>query len=252
MKNKLIITSDLHGQLPDIKEAADILVIAGDICPNFYRIFTHDIQSRAMQRECKSQIDWLKTTFQDWILKLDILQVVCTWGNHDWIGQFSSIVPKIEHCHILNDTPLTINGIKFFGSPWQLPFCDWAFNTTEDKLKDYFYLIPDDTEILIAHSPPYKYCDTTKNDRSKYLGSKSLNNRIRQLKSLKLVCCGHIHTGYGIATLKEGPKIINASLINEEYKMTQQPVVIYIEDNKLSNVDYLNINFEPSIQTNNI
>lgn len=72
---KIIVTSDLHGTLPEIKTEFDLLLICGDICP----VWNHD---RRYQKE------WLNTDFADWIKSLPyknaLSRVVCIAGNHDY------------------------------------------------------------------------------------------------------------------------------------------------------------------------
>ena len=59
-----------------------------------------------------------------------------------------------------------INGIKFYGSPWQNWFYSWAFNFPESDLDDgetvatrKYSQIPDDVNVLISHGPPYNFGD---------------------------------------------------------------------------------------------
>ena len=68
---KLIAISDLHGNLPEIKEKADIMIIAGDISP------------LNIQGNKPKMIKWLKTTFIDWINSLNVEKVHLIAGNHD-------------------------------------------------------------------------------------------------------------------------------------------------------------------------
>jgi len=50
----------------------------------------------------------------------------------------------------------TIEDLKFWGSPVQPEFFNWAFNRErgEDICK-HWDLIPDDTDILITHGPAF-------------------------------------------------------------------------------------------------
>ena len=63
--------SDLHGTLPEIKEEADILLIAGDIMP---------LQT---QRDMEESEMWFKDSFLPWTDSLPIKYVVLVGGNHD-------------------------------------------------------------------------------------------------------------------------------------------------------------------------
>ena len=52
--------------------------------------------------------------------------------------------------------------IKIWGSPWQPEFYNWAFNLirNSEELKAKWDAIPNDTDILITHGPPFGYQDT--------------------------------------------------------------------------------------------
>ena len=55
-------------------------------------------------------------------------------GNHDFIFQESPAeVPPFAWIY-LEDSGVEINGLKIWGSPWQLPFFDWAYNMEEEDL----------------------------------------------------------------------------------------------------------------------
>ena len=68
---RLIAISDLHGNLPEIKEQADIMIIAGDISPLY-------IQGRK-----SDMTNWLKNEFIDWINSLNVETVYLIAGNHE-------------------------------------------------------------------------------------------------------------------------------------------------------------------------
>jgi len=62
----------------------------------------------------------------------------------------------LTNCTYLEDSSVTIEGYKIHGSPWTPEFCGWAFmlENEKDMLKKW-KMIPDDTDILITHGPPY-------------------------------------------------------------------------------------------------
>jgi predicted phosphodiesterase len=67
---KIAITSDFHGNLPDI-EKSELLCICGDICPttNHKNVY---------------QEYWLLNKFVPWINNLDVEKVILIAGNHDF------------------------------------------------------------------------------------------------------------------------------------------------------------------------
>jgi len=91
-----------------------------------------------------------------------------------------------------------IEGVRFWGSPWQPWFFDWAFNLERgEEIRAKWELIPDDTEVLITHGPPQGHGDMT--SRGEGAGCADLLARIRQVKP-RYHLFGHIHEGYGTST----------------------------------------------------
>lgn len=55
----------------------------------------------------------------------------------------------------LRDAGVSIEGINFWGSPWQPWFYDWAFNVQRGaEIAAKWALIPNDVHVLITHGPP--------------------------------------------------------------------------------------------------
>lgn len=214
--------ADLHGFLPDPKSiSGDLLLIAGDICPTFYGPIGF--------RESMAQLGWLNSTFRDWIDKVaKSRMVVAIWGNHDIIGEDApSLAPKFPWV-ILQDDFMVYKKYKIYGSPWTPRFHDWAFNLDEDQLERKWKHIPDDTDIVLVHGPPYKIGDLARN--GDFTGSPSLRKRMLELQP-KLCVYGHIHEGRGIYDLG-ATKFVNASLRNAIHEAVYEPIEIDL-DNRL-------------------
>lgn len=201
---KLCCISDLHGHLPALPDA-DVLVIAGDICP----VENHKLYYQQW---------WLDTVFRKW---LPDMPVVAIWGNHDWIGEHLEMVPDLPW-HLLTDQSVDIDGIRFYGTPWQREFCSWAFNLTEAELAIKYAAIPG-CDVLVSHGPPLGYGDNG-------LGSPSLTEAIRRLR-IPLTICGHIHEGYGRFE-DSGLTIVNASVRDEKYRVVNSPIVVEVRTAK--------------------
>lgn len=71
-------------------------------------------------------------------------------------------------------------------------------------------LIPNDTDILITHCPPYSGLDRTIDGQ--HMGSRELLRRLEQLSNLKLHVFGHIHESFGNIEFG-GPILANVSNI---------------------------------------
>lgn len=151
-------------------------------------------------------------------------------GNHDWLFEISptlakDVVEEYENIIYLEDNGVKLDGIKFWGTPVSKPFLNWAFNRPEEKLEQHWKAIPDDTDILITHSAPYKIMDygpiTDHNT-----GSPSLYREVIERIKPTIHCFGHIHNGYGIYNHESGVKFINASNLDEDYKIKNKPITI--------------------------
>src|SRR5687767_9595269 len=143
---RIIALADQHGFLPDVPPC-DLLLIAGDICP----VRNHTL---AAQR------NFLDGELRRWLETVPARHVVATWGNHDLIAERApELIPPKLRWHMLVDDSVTIDGLRVYGSPWQLEFCDWAFNLTEPQLAMKWAMIPRDADVLVLHGPPHGYGD---------------------------------------------------------------------------------------------
>lgn len=194
----IVATSDLHGFLPEIP-LCDLLLIGGDICPDGHE---------------KEQSDWLGTTFRRWLRTVKAKEIVAVAGNHDWVFQNRpELVPTLRW-HYLLDSGITLFGYKIWGSPWQPVFFDWAFNLKEPELDEKWKLIPEDTNILLLHGPPYRYGD--RNAQGEHTGSPSLTKRIQEIQP-QLVVCGHIHEARGDYHINQ-THVLNVSQLDLRYQ----------------------------------
>jgi Icc-related predicted phosphoesterase len=96
--------------------------------------------------------------------------------------------------------------------------------------------IPDETDIIVSHQPPFGYGDKvldryTLSEKDivndGHVGSKELLATIERVRP-KAVICGHIHSGYGSYRFND-TMIYNVALVDESYQLTNQPTEIIIE-----------------------
>lgn len=170
--------------------------------------------------------------FQDWCLRLlenqMVRKIIVVAGNHDFLFEqeperATSIFDGITY---LQDSLTTWEGLRFYGTPWQPWFYDWAFNLrTEEELRSKFALIPENTDVLITHGPPRGILDRTV--RGLPVGSIALLERILEVRP-KLVVFGHIHEGYGMVE-RDGIRFVNASICDVHYRPVNQPVLVDVD-----------------------
>ena len=203
--------SDTHGHKPHNLPPADILIHAGD--------FT---ASRVHHKD-------ESTEFLDWFYQQPYKHKLLVAGNHDFYPYYNKNFHKLCSAygiHYLQDSSVTINDIKFYGTPWTPPFYNWAFMKPEHELEDTFAQIPLDTDVLITHGPASGMLDYTPHGGN--VGSTALADAIKPL-NLKAHIFGHIHHSHGVYT-ETGTQYVNAAIITESYKPIQIPRLLTIED----------------------
>lgn len=216
---KLALISDTHGYLPKIPEC-DIMVHAGDLCP----VYNHELNFQEL---------WLHTNFQKWLDNVPSKYNVFVPGNHDYLFQrrpkripFEWLKDSGERDYCLIARDITVEGIKFWGSPYQPWFLDWAFNAPkgdveEEYLTEKFSNIPAGTDVIINHGPPYGFGDKTLDGH--LTGSKALLERIEAIQP-KYVITGHIHCAVGSYTIGK-TTVLNVSYLGEDYKPYGTPIL---------------------------
>ena len=238
---KVCAIADQHGFLPDIPPC-DLLVIAGDICPHVGAVddikFGKKVRVRVPAGSSDDlffQHQWLIREFSEWLEKVPAKEIAACWGNHDYIGEKIHLkgtisLPSSMRWHIHTDEGIELLGKKIWLTPWQLNFYDWAFNAPsgdegEEFLDRKFSQIPEDTDIIVVHGPPYGYGDAV-GDR--ITGSHALLKNVKRGKP-NLVAFGHIHCGRGLWELETGNQpptlLANCTVVDEAYKLVFPPMI---------------------------
>jgi Icc-related predicted phosphoesterase len=135
----------------------------------------------------------------------------------------------------LFDNDVTIDGIKFYGSPWQPEFHNWAFNLSRgEELAEKWEQIPNDVDVLITHGPAYGILDYA--PIGGHVGCEELYRKIVEVKP-KIHVCGHIHDGYGQKTMG-GIEFLNASVLNDRYEHAHKPIFVEY-DTETKEINYI-------------
>lgn len=249
--------ADLHGHYPQL-EGGDLLIVAGDLTKS------------DTETEYIKFISWCFDNY----LTGKFSKIIWIAGNHDnWVQENVSINQQLGGSEYLCDSGTEFEyeepvrdlfdpgnkslvfrkKLKIWGSPWTKrfpgmnPHCMAFTVDTDEELAEKWALIPEDTDILVTHCPPYGIMDRV-NEVTKWgtkrfnVGSPSLLNTSRRLKNLKLFVFGHIHESYGqispsrlrmsaaVATREvtcaSMPHIANASHVNERYEPVNKPIRI--------------------------
>jgi Icc-related predicted phosphoesterase len=219
---KITCVADLHGHYPKLP-GGDLLIVAGDLTAG------------------DGLEQWEQ--FNAWLSGAKYECVVVIGGNHDnrlqqepdlLAGELSAAITY------LCDSGTIFAGLHIWGSPWtrrfdgENPDCLAFTCDTDDQLAAKWACIPEDTNILITHCPPWGLGDAVEEgDKLLSVGSRSLLKRIEQLKSLRLCVFGHIHEGYGIWSGADGPQLVNASHMDGRYRPVNAPIEVEVQCNAL-------------------
>lgn len=202
-----VAVSDLHGFLPKLPEQGfDTLIVAGDVSPLWG------------ERDRDQMLGWLDTNFRKWLMdahEQGHKNIIGISGNHDFIlQQHHREVERLElPWTYLLDSSVEIDGCKFYGLPWVANLRSWAFYAPEGGLREKFGQIPEDTDVIVAHTPPTGYGD----DGHPEWVSLACNDAIKRVRPEAYVC-GHIHGGYGIYQVPDSPTTVyNVSLVDDLY-----------------------------------
>jgi Icc-related predicted phosphoesterase len=223
---KVCCLSDLHGFLIEDLEPCDVVIICGDIV------------SLSYQRGWHKAIRWYRNKFKPWVESLPCDKVFFIAGNHDpievYTGEMKEEFPidgKVSYiCNEYCEFTKNSQTLKMFGSPFCQVFGHWYFMKDDKTLENYFSKIPENLDILFTHDAPFGVTDVLLQSEyytGEHIGNKSLATAILK-KSPKYVLHGHLHScshefeefGYS--------KVINCSILNEDYNQVYKPLFLEI------------------------
>ena len=208
---KLVCISDTHGDHANLElPNGDVLIHAGDVTGH------------------GTEQDFLD--FLAWYESQPHQHKIFVAGNHD---RFLETSEDVAAAHVkstdviwLNDTGVCLNGVNFWGSPITLQFHDWAFmrNPGAD-IEKHWALIPENTDVLVTHGPPYGILDLVKrlDGSEEKTGCPLLKKAIIAIQP-KVHIFGHIHEEYRVYE-NDGIEYLNVSTMNQSYRIANDPVV---------------------------
>ncbi len=232
---KVAITSDLHGNLPDI-EPCDLLLICGDI------VGLYD------QTNCTATKTWMKTEFEPWCEKQNTKKVIFIAGNHDWAFEKEELYYKNRYhkdnfiTYLCNDS-ITYNGLNIYGTPNCHLFGNWAFMKGDYDLKQIFGNIPNGLDILLTHDMALGKNDIITQKafdgmEENHVGHSGLTKAIKRVKP-RYHFSGHIHSAPHTGEKIGSTQSYAVSLLDEYYSVKYPVLYLDIEPKKeVYNIDY--------------
>ncbi|KAF2360176.1 Calcineurin-like phosphoesterase domain ApaH type [Trinorchestia longiramus] len=123
----------------------------------------------------------------------------------------------------LQDSLISIAGVKIYGTPWQPEYCHGAFNLPRGAAcLEKWSGIPAGVDVLLTHTPPLGFGDLCISKLR--AGCVELLSTVQNRVLPKYHVYGHIHESYGITT--DGKIIfVNASTCDVHYRPCNSPLV---------------------------
>ena len=190
---KILHISDTHGchrRLHDLPQV-DIVVHSGDFTMN------------GSEQEALDFMNW----FCDLPCPQKIFIDECLYG--------ATIDGLDSNVHYLCNSGVEIDGVKFYGVPMFMGDC------ISDRQTKHYANIPEDTDILITHTPPFGILDF---DDNIHYGSEELLSRITTVQP-RLHLFGHIHSQHGTIALN-GTTFSNGAIMNADYSNFRMPNLV--------------------------
>ena len=206
---RLVVLSDTHMRHEALEiPPGDVLVHCGDFCG-------------------KGTLEDVER-FDAWLAQQPHRHKVVIAGNHDWPFERSPEEARelLRSAIYLQDQAATVEGWRFYGSPWQPRFFDWAFNMDRgEEAARVWARIPPETQVLVTHGPPRGVLDRT--SRGNLAGCDQLLERVDQIAP-RVHLFGHIHEGYG--RHETGSTVfVNASNCDLRYRPVNAPQVVQLD-----------------------
>lgn len=196
---KIYALSDQHAMLDTEVPECDLLIVAGDQCPD-------GIGGVYARTDPRQQLHWWKREWLPWRDRQPAQHCLVTWGNHDYCGMVLERDPYEREVNgrtteVVVDRLVEYGGLKIWLSPWSKEFCGWAFMMPEDDLRDHLLInVPPDIDIFVTHDPPHGYGDIALDyttGKIAHYGSKAVLETVERVKP-RVVICGHFHDGFGV------------------------------------------------------
>lgn len=202
---KIVLLSDTHGWHDQLTvPPGDLLIHAGD----FGR---------------RGTLEELRT-FNDFLGRLPHPQKIFVAGNRDYSFERQPEESRkiLTQAVYLQDEEISVDGLRIYGSPWQPPFMNTAFNLPRGApLREKWALIPEGIDVLVTHTPPFGIGDRTAGGKS--VGDRDLLDAVRKIKP-RLHVFGHVHEGYGRYT-EDKILFINASVTDSSMHLVHTAIV---------------------------
>lgn len=195
-------THELHREL-DLP-AGDILIHVGD--------------STMFSRSLRAIMD-----FNQWLGELPHPYRICIPGNHDSYLQTNPANRSLlTNATVLINEGVEIEGLRIWGTPVTASGPGFCIKSAEER-RDLFARIPDDTDVLISHAPPFGILDAPPGSPF-HGGDRELLEAVRRVRP-GLHCFGHAH-GTESLFITEQTVFANAALLGPDGSLSKKSIVL--------------------------
>jgi predicted phosphohydrolase len=221
---KICAFSDMHGQYDFKVEPCDIVLICGDIVPLKIQKYTDDTEV------------WIKTFFIPWCNNLPCEKVVFIAGNHDFYferhpDRVKRLLEGQDKIVYLDCESYEYKDKIIYGTPWCKPFYNWAFmeetSKSDERYKDVQHI-----DILMSHDASYGVSDVLLQNcwwaDGTHIGNLALRTLLDRTNP-SLYVFGHLHSCQHERRLHNDTSVFCVSLLDENYKMTYEPLYFNLE-----------------------
>lgn len=195
-----------------------------------------DISPLRLQFNMEEMEYWITNEFLPWCEKLSCERIFLIAGNHDAFlerkkEKFKSLLLGSKVVYLENELSeyITDNGdcYKIFGTPYCHIFGNWPFMRTDEVLKNKFFDIPEDCDIVFSHDCPFGTGDVCLELNEKHRGSIPLRDAIIRSKP-RYLFTGHLHSANHNCEILEDTEVYNTSIVNERYEVSYEPLYLNI------------------------
>lgn len=162
--------------------------------------------------------------FNQWLGELPHRFKVFVPGNHEFFLEADpSRRSLLDNATALINEGIEIQGLRIWGSP-VTPLYGGAFglSSAEDRRRLYAQ-IPENTDVLISHGPPYGVLDSEVNS-GLHSGCRELFDAVMRVRP-KLHVFGHVHSAHGIFQTDQ-TTFINAALLGVDGDLENSPIAL--------------------------
>ena len=156
--------------------------------------------------------------FLNWFCDLNYKHKIFVAGNHDDCLYGEQIEGLPDNCYYLSHSGVEIENIKFWGVPLFM-----GDTLQEGRIEQIMAQIPENTDVLISHSPPYGILDF--DDNINY-GCPDLLKAVERINP-RYHLFGHIHASHGIKKIGQ-TTFVNSAIMNEMYEFVNNPFLLEI------------------------